>query len=220
MSGTENQFSLTRAASKPPARQKTTFLSVSVHLTFAGLLAITTNVPAATLYVSPQAPHAAAPYATWDTAATTIQQAVDSANPGDEIVVTNGTYATGGRAVFGAMTNRVAVDKPLTLRSTNGRAVTIIQGVMAPGGGNGDGAVRCMYLTNGVVLSGFTLTNGATRAAGDADLEQSSGGLWCESTSVMISDCVIAGNSGAGYCGGVYSGTLTNCTIATNDGGG
>ena len=77
----------------------------------------------------------------------TIQDAVDAAVAGDEIVVTNGIYATGGRAVwsaYGTMTNRVAVDTPLTLRSVNGPEVTIIQGSQAPGAPYGAGPIRCV----------------------------------------------------------------------------
>src|SRR5215471_1985905 len=118
-------------------------------------------------YVDGNSSQPTEPYTSWDTAAVTVQDAVDAAQAGDEIVVTNGVYASGGKAVSGSMTNRVAIDKAVWVHSVNGAAFTLIVGQQLPGTTNGDGAVRCMYVTNGASISGFTLTNGATRAGGN-----------------------------------------------------
>ena len=176
------------------------------------------TVSAATVRVWQDSPNPAPPYTNWATAAHAIQEAVDAAAPGDDIVVTNGVYATGGRAVHGLMTNRVVVDKPVTVRSVNGPAVTLIQGYQVPEAwhGLGDGAIRCVYLTSGAVLSGFTLTNGATRFSGDTSRECSGGGVWCASTNALVTNCTLMGNFASSDGGGAYSGTLHNCAFTNN----
>ena len=191
------------------------------HLLPTALLALfcllpSLPAPAATLLVWPDSPNPTAPHADWARAARTIQAAVDAAQPGDTILVTNGVYATGGRAVFGLMTNRVAVDKAVRVQSVNGPEVTVIQGHQVSGTTNGDGAIRCIYLATGAVLSGFTLTNGATRGAGDTTCEKSGGGIWCASTNSVVTNCLVTGNWAAASGGGAYAGTLQNCTLTGN----
>ena len=144
---------------------------------------------AATCDVDENSASPSPPYTNWATAARVIQDAVDAAVPGDEILVTNGIYATGGRAVGGSvLANRVVVDEPVSLRSVNGSQFTVIRGYQVPGTTNGDGAIRCVYLASGASLSGFTLTNGATRmvqAGWPPFLESSGGGVSCESTNAV-----------------------------------
>ena len=62
-----------------------------------------------------------APYTSWATAATNIQDAVDAAMlPGGQVFVTNGVYASGGGLPFGPLTNRVAITNIITVQSMNG----------------------------------------------------------------------------------------------------
>jgi alpha-tubulin suppressor-like RCC1 family protein len=153
-------------------------------------------------YVSLTGTNPLPPYADWSTAATNIQDAIDFANSSDTIFVTNGVYSSGSRVVA-STTNCVAVMAPVSLIGVSGPAQTVI---------DGGGVNRCIYLTNGAVLSGFTLTNGTTSEYG--------GGARCESLAAVLINCVLAGNSTVLYGGGVYLGTLTNCTLTGNSGGG
>lgn len=167
-------------------------------------------------YVMLTSTNAIPPYTNWLTAATNIQDAVDAASAGEFVVVSNGLYQTGGRVVFGTMTNRVVIDKAVTVESVNGTAATAISGLPFTGTYFSTG-IRCAYLTNGAVLIGFTLTNGATRSGGtDLIKEQSGGAVWCEGISVTLSNCVLTHSYANEYGGGAYSGTLNNCIISND----
>jgi len=184
---------------KPGRLPKTTVLAVALTLAFAlhGL--------GATHYVDPNSTNSVAPYTTWATAATSIQQALGSAFGSDTVLVTNGVYQSGG---FSG--SRVSVPASVTVRSVNGPEVTFIAGYQVPGTTNGPAAIRCAYLNNGATLSGFTLTNGAT-AYGEAG-----GGVKCASAACTVSNCVLAGNVAANVGGGAYSGTLIHCVLSNN----
>jgi hypothetical protein len=158
-----------------------------------------TSFASATHYVDVNSTNATPPYTNWTTAATNIQDAVDAAVAGDEVVVTNGSYYP------------VYVNKPLTVRSVNGAQFTTI---------NGGGSSRCVYLTNSVSLSGFTLTNGFIYGSYSASGGGAYGGT--------LNNCTLTGNSvivggpvpltytayAAG--GGAYDCTLNNCTLTGN----
>jgi hypothetical protein len=166
-------------------------------------------------YVSLTSTNPESPYNGWSIAATNIQSAVDAATNGDFIWVTNGLYSTGGRTEGGySLSNRVAVTKALTIQSVNGPAVTAIQGKLSAG----SPSLRCVYLTNNAVLIGFTLTNGATLSSGNANYEMCGGGLLCESTRAVASNCVVTGCS-AYNGGGAEGGTLNYCTLLRNSAG-
>jgi parallel beta-helix repeat protein len=163
-------------------------------------------------YVNLNNPNPLPPYLGWSTAATNIQDAIDAAVAGDSILVTNGVYQTGGRVVYGSLTNRVVINKPVTVQSVNGPTATTIRG-NRPQGNN---AVRCVYLTNNAVLTGFTLLGGGTRTTGDTAKEQSGGGAWCESTNARLIGCLIVSNVAWFNGGGEFFGALSNCTLAGN----
>ena len=152
---------------------------------------------------------------------TNIQSAVDASFAGDLVLVSNGVYATGETVTPGfTSSNRVVITENLTVRSVSGPATTIILGAQAPGGGTGDGAVRCVFMTSGL-LDGFTLSNGFTLTSGDWTYDQAGGGVWL-TNGCVITNCVISGNSATDDGGGAYcymGGQLSTCTISDNTAG-
>jgi hypothetical protein len=179
---------------------------------------LTIQVTATTAsYVRQTNSNPVSPYATWATAATNIQTAVDAAYVGSTIWVSNGVYQTGGRIISGgSLSNRVVVSKSVAVRSVNGPDATVIVGNRTTTATNFVNNVRCIYLAAGSALSGFTVTNGGTRASGSTVSDTSGGGIYCESSAVVVSNCVIADCFATNYGGGIYYGTLYNCKLTGN----
>jgi len=73
-----------------------------------------------------------------------------------------------------------------------------------------------VFMAPGAVLSGFTISNGCTREAGEYLDERCGGGVWCSDLSCVLTNCIIADNAAAKFGGGVYQGTLYNCTVMRN----
>lgn len=139
-------------------------------------------------YVSPQGGHVY-PYITWETAARDIQTALDTADPGDTVIVGDGAYTT----------QTVNVNKPVTVRSLNGAAHAVISGL---------GARRCVTMSSpDAVLEGFTLTNGMAAAGGGLHLSAGT-----------VRKCVITGNRAATAGGGAVlaGGLLERCVVRGN----
>jgi hypothetical protein len=165
----------------------------------AGISAmVAVHVVKAVHYVVAESANPVAPYTSWATAATSIQDAINAAVPGAQVLVTRGVYGP------------VYVYNSIAVRSINGPQVTAI---------NGYGYSRCAYLGAGASLSGFTLTHGFSHDRG--------GGVYCQSPNAVVSNCVLVGNHAwnnynpflyysyaAG--GGAYGGTLNNCTLIDN----
>ena len=182
--------------------RRQTFIYTSLLISFS------ITAVAATRYVDINNPNPISPYTNWGTAATSIQDAVDVSLAGDAVLVTNGVYQTGGRLASGtSTTNRVVVNKAITVSSVNGPEFTVIRGYLDSLALNNAAAVRCVYLTNGAMLAGFTLTNGGTYVGDNG------GGAYCYSIQAVLSNCIISGNVASGSGGGVCSGTLNNSTI-------
>ena len=182
-------------------------VAVFAHLLF---LLLISPALAATLFVDVNSTNATTPYTSWTTAATNIQDAVDAAITGDEIVVTNGIYAP----------VLVSVDKLLSIRSVNGSQLTTIDAHRSG---------SCAY---GAILCGFTLTGGYSDVGGGAVggelnnctltdnwAEYGGGGAY----GGTLNNCTLTGNlmiMGFGGSGAAaWDCYLYNCTVTGNRGG-
>lgn len=118
----------------------------------------------------------------------TIQQAIDAATDGDEIIVSPGIYTGDGEYV--ARTNGKAV----YLHSSDGPEVTILDGELQRP------VIDLLYSEDqATVVQGFTIIRGYAAAGG---------GVRCDGTPVII-DCIIRDNLSLGLAAGMLSTDLS-----------
>jgi hypothetical protein len=175
-----------------------------IHICIVLLLLWFCPARATVFYVNVNIINPTPPYTNWPTAATNIQDAVDASASGDFILVTNGVFNAGGRNAPDGSPTCVVVTHPLTLESVNGATGTLIDG------GN---EVRCIYLADGAILSGFTVTNG------NSGTYHSGGGIACASINAWVVNSLIISNHAGMQGGGISFGTASNCMISCNRSG-
>jgi hypothetical protein len=127
-----------------------------------------------------------------------IQNAVEEAAPGDEIVVMEGIYHE----------NIDFQGKSLTVRSTDPNDSTVIAATILIGDGNNNQVIFSNNEDACCVLAGFTITD-------------ANNGIYCSGSSPTILNCIVAGNVSDGmkfYMGS--NPTISNCIIAKNGGSG
>lgn len=136
-----------------------------------------------------------------------IQAAIDNANDGDKIEVAPGTYSEAinfnGKAVW--------------LYSSGGRDVTTI---------DANGAYHVVQCVNGeganTILEGFTITGG--NANGPDPNDRRGGGMYNNSASPTVVNCIFIGNTTSSFGGGMANDKgsnpmVTNCTFMSNTAG-
>ncbi len=177
------------------------FLIRVIILSFVLLVCARSSI-SATLFVDLNSGNAVAPYSSWATAATNIQDAVDLTLDGDTVLVTNGVYY---------LSEQITVTNAITVQSVNGPKYTIVDGRRNH---------RCFYMTTYLcAIKGFTIRNGFSKDSGGGVGSKS----YMDALGIkhflggQLMDCVFAGNQayeGGGMCGG----TVSNCTFVGNIG--
>ena len=148
----------------------------------------------------------------------TIQEAVDTAVVGDEIVLAIGTYTGGGNRNidFGG--------KSITVRSTNPNDPNIVAATIIDCQGCPCEPHRGFSFISGEgadsIVSGLTVTNGYGPDEEISYYEMSVGGaIYCCISSPTVTNCTFTGNSAGGGGGMSNVGSnprVTNCTFTDN----
>jgi parallel beta-helix repeat protein len=163
----------------------------------------------------------------------TIQEAIDAAVDGDQIVLAEGTYTGEGNK------NLSLEGKTITLRSTNPARAAVVAATIIDCEGDGRAFhLYGTYETPATMIDGLTITNGndsgiyVDRSSPtirrcvirNNSNDGSGGGIWCRQSGAQIIACRIVENSSgsaSGKGGGIYldrpdGATIAYCTICEN----
>jgi len=165
------------------------------------------------LYVRRDAPEGGDGYS-WDTGFNSIQSALDISSTSDEVWVAAGTYYESISmertvSLYGGFTG--------TEISLEEREWTANETIIDATGLN----TSVVIGANFAILDGFTITGGSPESVSHySEIDGFGGGVYCNNSSPMLTNCTITNNTSFGGGGGVYcndsSPTLTNCTITNN----
>ena len=136
---------------------------------------------------------------------TTVQAAMDAAQDGCIIVVSQGTYQE----------NLNLDGKNIEIRSADPEDRSVVAATIISGEGGDDSVITIQNCNIGVAINGFTITKGKGKLFDDY---RAGGGIYIKNSSATIGFCVIENNE-AEYGGGVYvEGALSiqNNTISGN----
>ncbi len=141
------------------------------------------------------------PYASWASAATNIQTAINAAAAEgySHVLVATGVYRLAGP---------LSLNQPLTVRSDNAgvsdRANTVI---------NGQALGRCLVMNHAeAIFAGFTITSGKVTG-----VNTHGGGV--QLTAGTLTNCVVTGCSSSRRAGGIYAdgaSRIADCLVAGN----
>jgi len=198
---------------------------VSLLTGMTSALVLAQAAAAAEFFVSTDGAHQP-PFSDWGTAATNIQDAVDLAGAGSTVWVSNGVYQSGWRTNYPPGTvlmSRLVITNAVTVRSLDpDPAQTVIKGSRDPDTqSNGSNAVRCVYMSGGASLIGFTVTNGATLVPPPAATlivpndNHNGGGIFVYNSGT-VSNCIIAGNMAGAFGAGIFRGNVVDCALVGN----
>jgi len=153
---------------------------------------------------------------TWESAFKKIQEGIDAAESGDEVIVAQGTY----------IENIQFRGKNIVLGSTDPLDPNMVANTIIDGDQAGSVVIFSGTENETCVLSGFTIRNGIGE---ELPYERAGGGIcggtWENRTHATIQNNVITGNSadeggGLAYCHGtVQQNTVTGNSVTGNGGG-